>query len=306
MPIEHRPARLDVPYGPMDRPTNEHPPRDTAIQGSSGGNGSAGQAQSTREPGRSPAADIHLIHCSYHKCLTVYYGRIMKAVFNRCLPWSSGYRHYNSHLEDFYDGFRTHRVASINNRALDLEQLGRYRISRFIRDPRDLVVSGYFYHRRGAEAWARIESPTADDWYFANGLVPEGLRDKGSSFSEYLQSLPEEEGLLAELEFRTLHLESMARWPPEHPDIVTYRYEDIVGHEAAVFRELFDFYGLSPLERRLGTWFARRYSLGRRADDPHVRNPSAGQWRQHFTPRVRRAFDAQYAGLVRLLGYPQD
>jgi hypothetical protein len=249
---------------------------------------------------------IHLIHCSSHKCLTVYYGRIMNAVFNRCLPWSRGYRHYNSHLEDFYEGFHEHRIASINNRALDLERLGRFRISRFVRDPRDLVVSGYFYHRRGAEAWLTIESPTAEDWYFANGVVPEGLRGAGLSFAAYLQSIPEEEGLLAELEFRGLHFESMARWPVEHPDILTYRYEDVVDNEAAVFRELFDFYGLSPLERRLGAWFARRYSIRRRAADPHIRNPASGQWREHFTPRVRRAFDAKYAGLVRRLGYPSD
>jgi hypothetical protein len=246
----------------------------------------------------------HLIHCSYHKCLTVYFGRIMSAVFNRCLPWSAGYRHYNSHLDDFYDGFRAHRVASINNRALDLERLGRFRLSRFIRDPRDLVVSGYFYHKRGAEAWLTIDSPTEADWYFANGRVPEKLRAAGGSFAEYLNSVSEEDGLLAELEFRERHLESMTRWPADHPDIVTFRYEDVVGNEAEVFDALFDFYGLGPLERQLGAWFARRYALGSRGADPHVRNPASGQWRQHFTPRVRRAFDADYAGLVEALGYP--
>ena len=250
--------------------------------------------------------DVHLIHCSYHKCLTVYYGRVMDAVFNRCLRWSPGYRHYNSHLADFYEGFRAHRVASVNNRALDLERLGRFRISRFIRDPRDLVVSGYFYHRRGAEPWVTIASPTDDDWYFANGYVPEGLKASKSSFAQYLQLLPEEEGLLAELEFRKLHFESMAAWPKEHPDIAIYRYEDILGDEAAVFRSLFEFYGSSPLERRLGEWLAKRYSLKRRAKDPHVRNPAAGQWRKHFTPRVKRAFDAEYSGLVARLGYPPD
>jgi hypothetical protein len=251
-------------------------------------------------------AKVHLIHGSYHKCLTVYFGRIMHAVFNRCLPWSSGYRHYNSHLEDFYDGFQTHRIASINNRALDLERLGRFRISRFIRDPRDLVVSGYFYHKRGSESWLTIESPSETDWYFANGCVPEAMRATGSSFAQYLQSIPQEEGLLAELEFRALHLESMARWPAQHPNIVTYRYEDVIGNEVAVFRELFEFYGLAPLERWLGSWFANSYSIGKRRADPHIRNPASGQWRKHFTPRVRQIFDTKYAGLVRLLGYPAD
>lgn len=143
----------------------------------------------------------HLIHCSYHKCLTVYYKRVMDAVFNRCL------------IDDFYDGFRRHRVASVNNRALDLGRLGKFRLSRFLRDPRDLVVSGYFYHRRGAEAWTTAEARRPLKWYFANGCVPEGLRADGSSYARYLQSIPEEEGLLAELEFRRHHFESMAAWP---------------------------------------------------------------------------------------------
>lgn len=255
-----------------------------------------------------PHTDLnpHLIHCSYHKCLTVYFGRVMKAVFNRCLPWSAGFHHYNSHLDDFYNGFQTHRVTSINNRALDLERLGGFRISRFIRDPRDLIVSGYFYHRRGAEAWITMESPTALDWYFANGQVPDGLRATKSSFADYLSSIPEEEGLLAELEFRAPHFESMARWPTEHPDIVTWRYEDVIADGPAVFRQLFDFYGLSLLERRLGNWFAKRYSISGRTGDPHIRNPTSGQWRKHFTPRVKQAFDARYAGLIRRLGYPSD
>lgn len=247
-----------------------------------------------------------LVHCSYHKCLTVYFGRVMAAVFNRCLPWSGGYHHYNSHLEDFYAGLGAHRVASINNQALDLGRLGRFRLSHFIRDPRDLVVSGYFYHRRGAEQWVTIESPTDEDWRFANGVVPEGLRAAGTSFASYLQSIPEEEGLLAELEFRRRHFESMVGWPAAHPDIVTFRYEEILGDEAAVFRRLFDFYGLSPVERALGNWFARRYSLRRRVGDPHVRDPASGQWRRHFTPRVRRAFEAAHPGLVERLGYSPD
>ena len=142
------------------------------------------------EAREAPEGKTHLIHCSYHKCLTVYFGRVLGGIFNRCLPWSAGYRHFNSHLEDFLAAFPTLRVASVNNRALELERLGRYRLSRFIRDPRDLVVSGYFYHRRGAEAWTRIDSPTEHDWAFANGRIPDELRARGGSFAEYLSAAP--------------------------------------------------------------------------------------------------------------------
>jgi len=235
----------------------------------------------------------------------VYFGRVMKSLFNRCLPWSGGYHHYNSHLQDFYDGFESFRVASVNNRTLDLERLGDFRLTRFVRDPRDLVVSGYFYHRRGAEDWVRLDSPQPEDWYFANGGIPEGVRSHGGSFADYLQEVSEEEGLLAELEFRAPHFESMAEWPDDHPKILTLRYEDILGAEEAAFRQLFDFYELSSVERRLGLWLARRYSLGKRGGkDKHVRNPSSGQWRKLFTPRVQSVFDERYGSLIQQLGYP--
>jgi Sulfotransferase domain len=247
---------------------------------------------------------VHLIHCSYHKCLTVYFRRIMDAVFNRCLPWTGGYRHYNSHLQDFYSDFERRRVASINNRALDLSRLGRFRLSRFVRDPRDLVVSGYFYHRRGAEPWLWTESPTQEDWYFANGCVPQGLSASGTSYARYLQSVSEEEGLLAEIEFRRFHFESMAAWPEEHPEVAIYRYEEVIRDEVAALGHLFAFYGLPRLERWLATRFASRYAVAGRRADPHVRNPEVGQWRTHFTPKVKRKFDARYGDLVARLGYP--
>jgi hypothetical protein len=249
----------------------------------------------------------NLVHCSYHKCLTVYYRRVMDGVFNRCLPFSGGYRHHNSDLAAFWNDLDSRRVASVNNRALDLDRLGEFRLTRFIRDPRDLVVSGYFYHRRGAEPWCTIEDPTDEDWDFANGRIPDGLRAAGGSFASYLQSLSEEDGLLAELEFRRPHFESMTGWPDSHPDILLFRYEEILGRELEVFRTIFDHYELSFVERRLGLFFARRHSLARqRARDPHIRNPASGQWRKHFTPRVTDAFNAEWAGLVDRLDYPPD
>ena len=248
--------------------------------------------------------EVRRVHCSYHKCLTVYFGRVLGTLLNRCLPWSGGYHHYNSHLEDFYAGHAAYRVASVNNRCLDLARLGEVRVTRFLRDPRDLVVSGYHYHLRGAEAWVRTQSPSEEDWYFANGVVPAGLKQRGGSLSQYLQSLDEEGGLLAELELRQRHFESMAEWPEADPRVLLFRYEDVLGHEEQVFSEIFRHYGLSLLERSLGRLLVRRYSLrGRGRRDRHVRDPVSGQWRGLFTPRVQEAFEARHPGLVERLGY---
>ena len=214
---------------------------------------------------------------------------------------------YNSDLAAFERSFASHRVASVNNRVLDLDRLGDFRLTRFVRDPRDLVVSGYFYHRRGAEPWCTMKDPADKDWEFANGRIPDGLRSAGGSFAAYLKSLTEEDGLLTELEFRRPHFASMADWPVTHPAIRSFRYEETIGRELDVFRAIFDHYELSKLECRLGLFFAGRHSLARKQTrDPHIRNPVSGQWRKHFTPRVNEAFNAEWAGLVARLGYPPD
>lgn len=251
-------------------------------------------------------AGPRLIHCSYHKCLTVYYGRVMRGTFNKVLRWSRGYRHFNSNLDEFLRCSETLRIASVNNRLLSIDRLGDFRMTRFIRDPRDLVVSGYFYHRRGSEEWTSKPNPTRDDWSHFDGIVPDRMQGSGLSFAQYLESLPVEDGLLAELEFRRAHLESMAGWPTTHPNILVLRYEDVLGREEETFSEMFEHYGFSALERATGMFFVRRHALRRTASDPHVRNPSAGQWRKHFTPKVSNVFNSQYAALIGQLGYPQD
>ncbi|MCG8469630.1 MAG: hypothetical protein MJB57_15730, partial [Gemmatimonadetes bacterium] len=109
-------------------------------------------------------ADVHLIHCSYHKCLTVYYHRVMDYLYNRILRFSHGYHHFNSRIDQFYAESPRYRVVSLNNQSLDLDRLGDCRVTRFIRDPRDLVVSGYLYHKRGAENWCNRDHVSGDDW----------------------------------------------------------------------------------------------------------------------------------------------
>lgn len=230
----------------------------------------------------------------------------MGGLLNRVVPWSGGYRHFNADLRAFEEHHANFRLASINNRSLNLERLGEFRLTRFIRDPRDLVVSGYFYHLSGKESWTNIVEPSKTDWYFANGVVPTGMHGQAVSFTEYLRSLPTEEGLLAELEFRANHFNSMMDWPERHPDILTFRYEDILRDEPGTMRQIFRFYGFNGLERTLGGWLARKHAIDRVGIDKHVRNPSSGQWREYFTFRVRRAFDRKYGSLLKHLGYAPD
>lgn len=134
--------------------------------------------------------------------------------------------------------------------------------------------------------------------------MPDGLSE-GESYAEFLRARSPEEGLRAEIQFRQHHFESMRSWPSDHPDIKTFRYEDILGNERRVYEEAYDFYGASTLTRLAAGWLAVRYSAARRASKTdHIRNPTPQQWRRVFTPAVLEAFNARYGDLVTLYGYP--
>jgi len=229
---------------------------------------------------------IRLIHCSYHKCLTVYFKRVMHTLFNRLLPMSTGYRHFRSDLEGFYKEHGEYRLSSLNNHCLDLDRLGDFRMTRFIRDPRDLVVSGYFYHKKGAEQWTRVPNPTDEDFAVVNGCVPEGLRPN-ESYQEFLNRVSKERGLIAEIQFRRKHFESMLAWPEHDPRIRVFKYEDVLADGPGVFREIMRHYELGPLPRTLAACLARVYSAsGGPFRHRHIRDPRSGQWREHFTQAV--------------------
>lgn len=235
--------------------------------------------------------------------MTLYYNRVLSSLFNRSVFVRGGYKHFNSYLDQFYEDSDKYRVSSVNNHALDLSRLGDFRISRFVRDPRDLVVSGYFYHKRGAEPWCNDVHPRPEDWAGVNGNIPEGM-DGSHSFSTYLQSLSKEDGLIAEIVFRKNHFRSMSEWPTQHANIKIVRYEDIVGSEKDMFREIFDFYELGRLEKIVGLRLVNKYSAQKQSKrSKHIRNPAGGQWKEHFTPKVTKYFEERYGDVLAMYGY---
>ena len=247
---------------------------------------------------------MKLVHCSYHKCLTVYYSKVLSTLYNRILRFSRGYKHFNSLIDDFYQESNSYKITSVNNHALDLQRMGsEFRISRFIRNPRDLIVSGYFYHKRGAEAWSKIINPGEVDWKVVNGCIPRNM-GKGNSFSSYLQSLSKEDGLIAEIDFRENHLNSMKEWPIADPRVKIYRYEDLVDNELDVFEEILKFYEVTWLEKSIGLILADHFSAKRQAGKTqHIRNSKKSQWKEHFTTRVQDYFERQHGGLLERYGY---
>lgn len=205
-----------------------------------------------------------------------------------------------------------------------------------IRDPRDIVVSGYFSHRNthGVEAL---------------GVVWHELIDH----RKRLRELDLDEGLLEEIEFSSYFLDHMDSWNYEQPEVLELRMEEQVTDQVAVWTRIFEHYGLLAPRRAVLDWIrmaAVRWTLapargqrkrlteirvplkqlpsgfipltlgfhtftrlshsdrkpGEVDEMNHYRKGVPGDWRNYFTERHLKAFRQRYGDLAERLGYLSD
>ena len=240
-----------------------------------------------------PVLEHSIVHFAHHKCLTVYFHRVFSRA-SRILGMR--FLATPARLPETVD--EPHLLLSHDSR-LPFPDDPSVRASHVIRDPRDVVVSGYFYHRRTTEDWCRRPNSDHHD-------LPDDV-----SYQQHLNSLPTDDGLIYEMNHVSGRIiEDMAAWDYDRDNCLEMRFEDIVGNERPAFVRLFDWYGVPTRYRaRLLDW-AERYSKDGRSSwrrlvpNRHVRKGShIGQWRTHFTPKVEAAFEARHPGVLETLGY---
>jgi hypothetical protein len=215
-----------------------------------------------------------------------------------------------------------------------VDALGATRAFHVIRDPRDIIVSGYFSHRNARPA----DHPGADAW---------GLPHI-AEHRERLLSVSKEEGLVLEMDFAHRELVDLAEWDYERPEILELRLEELSAKPYDGFVRIFQHLELLPedepnggrdvlsvwLRRTLNRLSSRRGLAGLRRPMPatgeivlgavywnrfesnakgrragaedtksHYRKGVAGDWVNHFTPPVSKAFEERFNGLPQQLGY---
>jgi hypothetical protein len=243
-------------------------------------------------------------------------------------------------LNDQYD-MLYHGNAS--NTVLDvLEKRGKYRAIHLIRDPRDIIISGYFSHL--------YSHPRNSPWFREQYHRLKKLDDL-------------EKGLLAEIDFDACYIEAIGAWNYANPNIHEMRFEKLIENPLNEFSVAFEFLGLldgNVPSGRMGfvmkviqlsrailastrfgfvmdllnrcrdssilsqqqrlpqavlptiLWLHsfERKSHGRKRGqedvNSHYRKGIAGDWRTYFTPKVCKLFKERYGNLLVKLNYEKD
>jgi hypothetical protein len=243
--------------------------------------------RATRSPFPRGAHRHLIIHAGHHKAGTVWFRQVLLSLIHHYgLRQQEGKSVPLAPATDvaFYAHASTFRRDHVGDRP--------FRGSHLVRDPRDLVVSGYEYHRSCDEPW--VQQPQT-----AYG---------GLGYQEYLCSLDDHDGLMAEIEWMaaTTAVE-MSGWDYDQPEFLELRYEDAVGDERTTFATLFRWYGFDDDALARGLEAVDRLSLRQGgALRDHARSGQPGEWRDRFSSDHLARFKELTGDLTVRLGYETD
>jgi len=243
-------------------------------------------------PRQMRAPRVTLVHCAHHKVGTVWWGNILRTMAERCgvqyAQIASGDEPIAAEV-CLFEHSRHFDRASFAGRP--------FRGTHMIRDPRDVVVSGYFYHLWTTERWANL--PDA--------------RYGGRSYREELNRRDRHDGLMLEIERVTLGqlLREMLTWDYAQPEFLELRYEDVIANEAAWFDRAFRHFGLTgrDVDRGLDIVAEMSFShvagrtVGEVGTTSHLRSGRPGEWREHLDAAHLERWQELAGGAVAQLGY---
>ena len=180
----------------------------------------------------------------HHKCATGWTGGTLREI---ALHLGRTFRVVNQtkdfaaegSLGDFVKTNGVEVLSYANAKIKHARSLPLYRGFHVVRDPRDVLVSGYFSHRKthGTNNWPE--------------LVEHRAR---------LQSMSKSDGLFAEMEFSARFFEEMRTWDYEQPNVLELRMEDITADPIPHFLHIARFLNVLDEDEHVDTNPVHRFA----------------------------------------------
>jgi hypothetical protein len=192
---------------------------------------------------------------------------------------------------------------------------------RLVRDPRDIWVSGYLYHRHSREPWCRnsnldptspILLPKVD---YAMLHWPEAAKAAylerlgGKSYQQNLLDRSQPDGLEFELQgYTAATLAAMESWPLNTPDILDVKLESVMVNFDATMLVIFQHFCFTAEECQAALAVARTEDVHRMDDAavaarPQIHSRAISKWQTTLSADQIERFEARYRGLIERLGY---
>ena len=194
-----------------------------------------------------------------------------------------------------------------------------FRGVRFVRDPRDVIVSGFLYHKRCAEEWCtNIPSSYTDLAYPQVPWPIQHLEEvekrkwidllDGRSYQENLLGRSQNQGLIFEMNgYARITIESMCAWL-ESEDILIVRIEDLATNFDKTIAEIMEWVGLDRDSVQKEIDYAKKHDISRMTKEEisansHISSPKLTKWRSYFDDEVLHNYHEMFGDAHAALGY---
>ncbi|WP_170336021.1 sulfotransferase domain-containing protein [Ruegeria arenilitoris] len=224
---------------------------------------------------------------THHKVMTTYFSAVLKLLgFGLGVPYG---KIYSDHP------IPQKRLVLAMHSKLSLPQLAPYRGVHIMRDPRDMIVSGYHYHKWTHETWARRPD------------------DNGISYQQKLNQANKEEGLFLEINhFIFFYRDLLENWDLDDPDILEVAYEDLMGEgRDQIYHNIFSHLGVIDRDLDLAVKLMRLFEAGSRSglkdgkvsEKSHLRSGRSGQWKAELNADHVAYIERELGSVLRKFGY---
>jgi hypothetical protein len=234
-----------------------------------------------------------IVVCTHHKTGSVWMANIFRALKKH----EKQHLHTKSQAElppntDVF--LQDHSRVDLNALQSRFSARG-VRAVHVIRDPRDVVISGCFYHVKTVEKWAN------------NPKKEYG----GKTYRQAISAQPTDyDKLVFEMDHAARKtIQDMLAWNYDQKDLCfEARYEDlIVDRDLKIFKPMMQFLGYDGERLETALKYVRELSLfgGAAGSDPadHIRSGESRQWVNVFTPELKAAFKQRFPDALQRLGY---
>lgn len=225
---------------------------------------------------------------TFHKAGTVLWANILKEARARGLLqfW---HMNHEPQPESWDIAFDYHSTALF---SMLTECNGAARAVFCVRDPRDIIVSGAYYHQTSSESWLHVPR---DDL-------------AGMTYQQKLLSLPD---MQARFQFEMKMtgmgtIQAMMNIPVKSPNVTITRMETLVEDVNLVeFDRVFRFLQFESSKALALKSVANNNSLfsGRKVASRHVRSGKREQYVTEFSAETLEMYDALFKGSAEYLGY---
>jgi hypothetical protein len=229
--------------------------------------------------------DKKILVGTHHKAGTVWLQSIFKRICNDfSLVFFNGRQ---SNLPEQFDVF-LHFHSQFDLTSLHFDFRGLH----IIRDPRDIIISGCFYHQVSSEKW--LHKP----------LKQYG----GKTYQEKINSYSTlDDKILFEMEnsgYRNIN--KILNWDYTNQNFLEIKYEElIVDSELKLFSKIFTFLGfpINIMPNLLNISYNKSMFSGKIKQTEHIRSGKSKQWKEHFKPIHKSKFNALFDNALTRLGY---